>query len=521
MGEPRGRRIRLGVTACFVAAASLGAAAGGPAPPAGADADRLDMFRLRAGAPLVERLVRHGYDVAATRAAPGGLEADLVLSPAEHARLTEQGLPLTRWRSADGRTVLDLVRQAASRGYTVWRSYDEPGGLREEMEELARTHPDLVQLKEIGRSGEGRPILALRVTAGAPDVADGSRPAVLHLSLQHAREWISGEVNRRLLRSYVEGYGTDPQVTALVDSRELWFVPVANPDGYERTFDGDRLWRKTTRDNNGDGRVTLADGVDLNRNFPDHWGFDPEGSSDRGDSQSYRGPAEASEPETQAIVGLMGRIPFRFLVNYHSYGRLLLYPFGWQEQTPAADQPIYGALAGTPTNPAIPGYDPQLSTELYVTNGETTSWAHAATGTLGFTPELGEGLPGSGFLFPDNEALIRQEYEINRPFALDLARSAAHPSLPRSHLGHTTPAMVVDTFDVSYGPAQPVQATVARRLGDVVLRFRINGGTTATAPAAEWDGGVRYGGAGDVHYRVVRGVATGAVAGDRVEAWFE
>src|SRR5438128_1277569 len=155
-----------------------------------------------------------------------------------------------------------------------------------------------------------------RVTGGAPRVPDGARPAVLYLSLQHAREWISGEVTRRFLHSLVDTYGTDPETTKLLDTTEVWFLPVANPDGYERTFQpGNRLWRKNTADNNGDGKIDVNDGVDPNRNLPDHWGATPEGSSDVPADQSYRGPAPASEPETKALMGLGTRLRFRFLPN--------------------------------------------------------------------------------------------------------------------------------------------------------------------------------------------------------------
>ena len=80
-------------------------------------------------------------------------------------------------------------------------------------------------------------------------------------------------------------------------------MPVANPDGYDYTFDDDRLWRKNLRDNDGDGQVAIGDGVDLNRNFPTRWGYDDEGSSPDPSSDTYRGPAPASEPETQALDG--------------------------------------------------------------------------------------------------------------------------------------------------------------------------------------------------------------------------
>jgi len=107
---------------------------------------------------------------------------------------------------------------------------------------------------------------------------------------------------------------------------------------------------------------------------------------------------------------LLNRIPFKFMVNYHSYGQLLLYSFGWQVQTPSADNPIFLALSGTDANPAIPGFDPGVGADLYTTNGETTDYAHARTNTLAWTPELGEGIPGNGFVFPDDEELVQQEF---------------------------------------------------------------------------------------------------------------
>ena len=82
-----------------------------------------------------------------------------------------------------------------------------------------------------------------------------------------------------LLHYFVENYSKNATITNLVNTRELWFMPVANPDGYQYTFDTERLWRKNLRDNDGDGQITNADGVDLNRNYDEHWNYDNEGSS--------------------------------------------------------------------------------------------------------------------------------------------------------------------------------------------------------------------------------------------------
>ena len=163
----------------------------------------------------------------------------------------------------------------------------------------------------------------------------------------------------RLLAHVLDGYGTDPQITSLVDTRELWFIPVANPDGYDFTFEpGQRLWRKNLRDNNGDGVITPGDGVDLNRNYPYKWGYDNEGSSPNPASETYRGPAPGSEPETQALDAFVQRVDPEFFVNYHSAAELLLYGIGWQVATPSPDDVIYEAMAGDDADPAVPGLRP-------------------------------------------------------------------------------------------------------------------------------------------------------------------
>jgi murein tripeptide amidase MpaA len=135
------------------------------------------------------------------------------------------------------------------------------------------------------------------VTQSATSRPDGSRPAVLYSSNQHAREWISVEVNRRLLHYFIDGWrANNPEIRDLLKNTELWFVISANPDGYQYTFDLERLWRKNLRDNNDDGQITTGDGVDPNRNFAEHWGYDNEGSSPDPADETYRGPARSPSP---------------------------------------------------------------------------------------------------------------------------------------------------------------------------------------------------------------------------------
>jgi Zinc carboxypeptidase/Immune inhibitor A-like, MAM domain len=501
------------------------------------DDGALDMYTADVSAAEAAEIVAGGFDIADSRNTEDGVSLDIVLTDDEAKGLQARGFDVKVKKNKDGKSARELAAEQAASGYTVWRSWDEPGGIRDELYRLAQENPQLVKLEVLGHTHQGRELIALKLTQGASGIADGTRPAVLHSSTQHAREWISTEVNRRLLNWYIDGWrANDTEIRDLLMNNELWFVVVANPDGYQYTFDTERLWRKNLRDNDNDGQITRADGVDPNRNFPEHFGYDAEGSSSQISSDTYRGPAAGSEPETQAMMSLFDRADFSFQINYHSYGQWLLYAEGWQTGTPTADDPIYYALSGNRDNPAIPDFEPGLSSDvLYVTNGETTDFAHSQRGTLGWTPELGEGVPGSMFVFPDDEALVQAEFERALPFALDVAKSAANPAEPVSHLGLTTKPFYLEsedtykdglplanfTFDYSYGDPQEVRVIARRSLGDVTLMYSINGEPAIGVPTEEWTGGDRYGGKTDVYYRTMSGFITGTDPGDSVEVWFE
>ena len=482
-----------------------------------------------------------GYDVVSSTPAGDGVHLEVVMSPSEAAKARKAyDLDISLKRNKDGVATADAAFIEAQNGFEVWRTWSEDGGLRDEMEFLAAQYDDLTELHTIGQSVQGQDIYAMRVTEKADTKTAGHRPAVLYISAQHAREWISPEVNRRLLRYYLENYGVDDRVTAIVDSTELWFVLVANPDGYDHTFtEGNRLWRKNLADNNGDGDITSIDGVDLNRNFATNWGYDNEGSSNNPTGQTYRGPSAMSEPETVAMDGLMGSIDFAFMVNYHSAAELILYGTGWQVDTPTPDDLINIAVSGDDANPAIEGYDPDLSAELYITNGDTTDHAGEAHGIMAYTPELAtcttattyfdddaygptycadEGR--SGFEFPDNEELVQFEFEKNIDYALALAESAGDPGNPVSPVGTPAPPFWVDAFPESWGDAQEVAVWAKREYTQLRMHASVNGGPASVSAIDEWGGGERYGHDGRIWYSEYRGAVTGVAAGDQVEVWF-
>ena len=261
--------------------------------------------------------------------------------------------------------------------------------------------------------------------------------------------------------------------------------------------------------------ITAGDGVDPNRNFSSNWGRDDEGSSPNPEGETYRGPGPASEPETQAMEDLFAEIHPVFQKNDHTAAELLLYPQGFQQDTPSADHEIFTALAGDPFKPGIPGFLPELSAGLYITNGDFTDWAYNVQDTLSFTPEgtAAESADGVGFEYPDSPLQIRQEFQRHLPFILDLAHSAADPANPTSHLDNEAEDFAVDEFDESFGDPQAVGAVVKRELGKVKMRYRIKGKKARTVGTDRYEGGERYYKDPGVFYKRVRGVGDGHEAG--------
>ncbi|MFV2177190.1 M14 family zinc carboxypeptidase [Actinomadura sp. LOL_011] len=531
----RHRRLTPILAAAALLIGVLTAAPANAAPAPRAEGGAVDVYTAELTPAQVKILDRAGLAREDVRIAEGDddrVTVEAVLNGAQAAALNRQGLGLAV-KKVDGKDVRARAKAAPD---NVFRPYSGAGNLREEMLRIAAENPSIATTVDIGESHRGKPITAVRLSKDVAGLKDGQRPVVVYQAAQHAREWITPEMVRRLLHHFVDGYGTDPALTKIVDTTDLWFVPVVNVDGYDLTFeDGFRLWRKNVRDNNGDGRISGGDGVDLNRNFPYKWGYDNEGSSPQPTGETYRGPSAGSEPETQAQLQLYERLKPTYLVNYHSAAELLLYGNGWQTLTRSPDDMIYEALLGDPEDPAVAGYVPQLSAQLYTTNGDTNDHTDNVFGTLSYTPEMAtcatasgydpddEWEPnecGSGFEFPDDEALIEKEFRGNLPLALATARSAQDPDHPVSVVDRTTPDFEIDPFEVSYGSEQEVAAFVRRSLANRDVRYRINDGPVRRDGAREWRGGDRYGEGNDRYYGEFRGKVTGQKPGDEVEVWF-
>ena len=263
------------------------------------------------------------------------------------------------------------------------------------LDSMQLLYPHLISTKQsIGQSYEGRPIWMVKIS-DFPDL-DEAEPEILYTALHHANEPMSLMVVLYFMYYLLEQYGQDQEVTSLVDDRELYFVPVVNPDGYvygeELDPEGGRGWR-------GNRNLSVSQyGVDLNRNYGFGWAGEGIGS---------RGDAPFSEPETQAMRDFCIGREFKLALNYHDFIEgLLLHPWGYNSSivhTP--DSTTYRELGAKMT--ALNGYPHGPVVELiYEAPGYHDDWMYGEQEVKGkilaMTPEVGAGFwprPDSIFVF--------------------------------------------------------------------------------------------------------------------------
>jgi carboxypeptidase T len=269
-------------------------------------------------------------------------------------------------------------------------------------------YPNLISVKQAidtFQTIEGRPIYWVRVSNN-PSVLQANKPQMLYTAVHHAREPASMSQLIYYLWYLLENYNTNPQIQAIINNTELYFIPCINPDGYifnETTNpNGGGMWRKNRRDNL-DGTF----GVDLNRNYGYNWGFDNIGSSNTSSSNTYRGTNGFSEPETQALQWFSENHQFKINLNYHSFSNVLIYPWGYIGSLRTNDSLAYETFGQFISEDN--GYKQGTCNEVlgYITNGSSDDWQYgeqtSKNKTFAFTPEVGPS--STGFYPPSSDIL--------------------------------------------------------------------------------------------------------------------
>lgn len=303
--------------------------------------------------------------------------------------------------------------------------------------QMAADFPNLATWIDIGDSWEknaalgGHDLQVLRITNSA---LTGPKPKLFVMSAVHAREYTTAELNTRFAEFLLSNYDTDPDVTWLVDHHEVHLSLQSNPDGREKAQTG-LSWRKNTNQN-ACGTTSNLRGIDLNRNYPFAWGC-CNGSSGSQCSDTYRGTAPASEPETQAIRDYVASIfpdqraddlnaaapsdATGIFLDVHSYSELILWPWGFTADL----APNSTALQTLGRKFAwFNDYFPEQSIGLYPTDGTTDDFAYGDLGLAAYTFELGTSFfqncgTFENTILPDNlEALLYAAKTARAPYLM-------------------------------------------------------------------------------------------------------
>jgi hypothetical protein len=146
---------------------------------------------------------------------------------------------------------------------------------------------EIVQVEKYGKTKKGTDLYYIRVNSDEKKV----KPKVLITACIHGNEPLASGIVMAYIGNLLDQYNKNREITDLVNTRDLYFVPVVSPDSYP------------------DSR--MVDGVDPNRDF-----------------SSPKFPNHQSSPSVAALIDLYWKVRPSAVISGHTFGRLILTPYG-------------------------------------------------------------------------------------------------------------------------------------------------------------------------------------------------
>lgn len=244
-----------------------------------------------------------------------------------------------------------------------WTNYPSFEQIKAKLNEFATRFPQITRLVSIGKTVKGRELFVLKISDNP--AVDEVEPEFKYISSMHGDEITGRELTIRLIDEMLPKYGTDPQITELINNTELFIMPSMNPDGSE-------LRQRAN-----------ANGQDLNRNFPEAVRSEPNNPAGR-------------QPETQAIMAFQAGRNFSLSANFHGGAVVANYP--WDARLER--HPFDGLLQDISLEYANLNPEMRSSTEFsrgitngadwYVLYGGMQDWSYIWHNDLQITVELSD-----------------------------------------------------------------------------------------------------------------------------------
>jgi carboxypeptidase T len=315
---------------------------------------------------------------------------------------------------------------AEPNGFGYYHTYKEVKAL---IDNAVAAHPGIAKRFNIGRTYEGRKMWGIKISDNV--AANEDEPEVFINAQIHARERASGELALATIGWLTNNYGgTDSlgqRVTDIVNSREIFIVPVMNPDGAEFDISGGNWhqWRKNRQPIPGSSAI----GVDLKRQFGYMWGASGN-VSDKPSSDFYRGPNAWYAPEVRHYRDFVngryqnGKQQIKVILSLHSAGRLVLWPYSYTKadvppEMPQDDHDAFVALGRKLAS--LNGYKPEQGSDLYKVPGDQDDWAYHTWGIFTVTFEM---KPGANRRYYPTQSELNADVANNRGAVLYLLEQA-------------------------------------------------------------------------------------------------
>jgi len=427
-----------------------------------ASAARPQTYRVTDVRTALDRAAVAGSGAAIVAADHGSVT--VTASRSDRRKLRRLGYAVQRLRTRGTNHGADAHAAAFPAADSNYHDYAE---MAAKTSQVAAAYPSLVQRFSIGSSYQGRTLWALKVSDNV--ATDEAEPEVLFTANQHAREHLTVEMALYLLDQLTTGYASDSRIRNIVDTREIWIVPMVNPDGveYDIATGSYRSWRKNRQPNSG----STAVGTDLNRNWDWQWGCCG-GSSGTFSSETYRGASPFSAPETQRVRDFVNsRVidnvqQIKAHIDWHTYSELVLWPYGYTTADTAAgltvdDQAALATLGRRMA--ATNNYTPQQSSDLYIADGTINDWLWGRYKIFSYTFEMYPRTSSPGF-YPPDEAIPAQTSR-NREASLILLEQADCPyrvidkAFEYCGIGSPPQTVFADDFETAKGWTVNAQGT--------------------------------------------------------------
>jgi hypothetical protein len=167
--------------------------------------------------------------------------------------------------------------------------------IEQRLHSLHRQYPKITSLFSIGESEQGRKLWVIKISDNVTQ--DEKEPEFKYIANMHGNEIVGRDLMLLFIADLLKNYGSDPVITQLVNTTEIYIMPSMNPDGSELMQRGNASWS------------------DLNRSFPDFTTYDNQNTID------------GRPVEVQAVMQFQTGRNFSLSANFHGGAVVVNYPW--------------------------------------------------------------------------------------------------------------------------------------------------------------------------------------------------